>query len=670
MGHSIALSGRLSFPASRAAALRSLVIDCETFDDWPSSNDLFEAGPSEPRSIEAIVSAFQNGSLAEVEWADDSLRIAGIVGADDAAWIYGGRELLALFRAAGRVGASGGLGMTGWLDGGPGEVVSITTKADGSNNVAVMRGAQAENAAQAIHEKVEHLAEAITKPAALAAPTDPAVLPLAGPELEHHKTVVLALAKHDSRQLFELARALDTPDDTERFLLGTNPFQLDPLTTVLRDADSLMTAFRSGLPKLKDADARRLAKRALELYARLDREGARTLAQRAIEANLQGPVRAQAELLAVKSTDANAGLAALRRVLASNPPSHPYDLMDHPLIEKISKQPAARTVVLRELASIAGGAFEGKPQWKPLTRDQIFYVAALSFVLEAVIDPDDDARDALLALWTTHPSGDLAFLDLALERGAAARKIFIERFGDTDLELERAVPFHAKAAELALQHDAASALGTMRALMKAKPLHTRTEDIAHGLVVALDEADELPKDAGFREVLLAINRAYKPQHWAADASSLAKRFGSAASAKPAPETPEPATDAAPKPPRTSKVAAPEPQSPPKAAAEKPAAEKKAAPKKATPEKPAPKPAASKQPAEKPVASKKAAPKKAAPKKAAPKKVAPKKAAPKKAAPKKAAPKKAAAKKAAPKKTAPQNATKKAAPKKAPAKKRK
>jgi len=273
MVYSIALSGRLSFPASRAAKLRASVIDAEAFDDWPSAAALFDAGPSAPRSADAILTALAESARAKVEWADDSLKVTAIVSADDPRWVQGGRCLLALFRGAGAVGAFGGMGLTRWTDGGPSDVVSIKTKADGSSSVTIMTGKHADNAAKAIHSHVEELARAGRGEPVFRA----AELPVVGAALALHRAVVQALKKCDPKQLFELARALDLPEETETFAFTPNPLYRLPLTTQFRSANALLDAFENGWPGLVAADASRLSKRALDLLSRLDREQATAL---------------------------------------------------------------------------------------------------------------------------------------------------------------------------------------------------------------------------------------------------------------------------------------------------------------------------------------------------------------------------------------------------------
>ena len=153
------------------------------------------------------------------------------------------------------------------------DFATIKTKADGSSSVTIMTGKHADNAAKAIHSHVEELARAGRGEPVFRA----AELPVVGAALALHRAVVQALKKCDPKQLFELARALDLPEETETFAFTPNPLYRLPLTTQFRSANALLDAFENGWPGLVAADASRLSKRALDLLSRLDREQATAL---------------------------------------------------------------------------------------------------------------------------------------------------------------------------------------------------------------------------------------------------------------------------------------------------------------------------------------------------------------------------------------------------------
>lgn len=156
MRHDIAISGRLAFPPRRRDALRSLLVDATTFDDWPE-NGLFDAGHGTPATVEEVLGRFHAEGRAEVAWAQDGVRVAMIVPATAERWTRGGRNLLALFRVAGAAGAQGGVAITSYAGRAATDVVSINTKGDGSSSVSVLSGIPAERAALAIHKLVDHL---------------------------------------------------------------------------------------------------------------------------------------------------------------------------------------------------------------------------------------------------------------------------------------------------------------------------------------------------------------------------------------------------------------------------------------------------------------------------------------------------------------------------------
>jgi hypothetical protein len=157
MGHDIAISGRLAFPPRRRDALRALLVDARTFDDWPEGG-LFDAGAGVPATVEEVLSRFHTEKRAEVSWAQDGLRVAMIVPASAERWVRGGRNLLALFRLAGAAGAQGGVAITSYAGVTTTDVLSINTKGDGSSSLSVLSGVPAERAALAIHKLVDHLA--------------------------------------------------------------------------------------------------------------------------------------------------------------------------------------------------------------------------------------------------------------------------------------------------------------------------------------------------------------------------------------------------------------------------------------------------------------------------------------------------------------------------------